>query len=107
MLYGAYDHPNPSAAIVEAVEHGDVDVALVWGPLAGYFAGRSRVPLRLEPVTPSFDGPQLPMVYSISVGVRRGNAALRTRVDQILEREKPKVDALLASYHVPQAPPAP
>ncbi|HEY3809389.1 MAG TPA: quinoprotein dehydrogenase-associated putative ABC transporter substrate-binding protein [Steroidobacteraceae bacterium] len=106
MLYGVYDHPNPSAAIVAAVEHGDVDVALVWGPLAGYFAGRSRVPLRLEPVTPSFDGPQLPMVYSISVGVRRGNAALRTRVDQILEREKPKVDALLASYHVPQAPPA-
>ena len=36
----------------EAVEHGDIDVALVWGPLAGYFAARSPVPLRLEPVTP-------------------------------------------------------
>jgi mxaJ protein len=104
MLYGLYDHPNPSATIVEAVAHGDIDVALVWGPLAGYFAGHSPVPLRLEPVTPSFDGPQLPMAYSISVGVRRGNTVLRDQVDQILERERPRVDALLAAYHVPQAP---
>ena len=53
--------PNPPAAIVEAVERGDVDVALVWGPLAGYFAARSPVPLRLEPVTPWIADMQWPM----------------------------------------------
>ncbi len=104
MLYGNYAHANPSAPIVRAVERGDIDVALVWGPLAGYFASRSRVPLRLEPVNPSSEAPQLPMSYEISVGVRRGNTALRDAIDRILERERPRVDALLRQYHVPQAP---
>jgi mxaJ protein len=101
MLYGNYEHANPSAAIVRAVERGDIDVALVWGPLAGYFASRSAVPLRLEPV--SAGPPQLPMSYDISVGVRRGNAALRDTIDEILQRERTRVEALLRAYHVPQA----
>ncbi|MGA8707087.1 MAG: substrate-binding domain-containing protein [Steroidobacteraceae bacterium] len=102
MLYGNYAQANPAAAIVRAVEQGDIEVALVWGPLAGYFGSRSRVPLRLEPVDPS--SPRLPMSYDISVGVRRGNAALRDTIDQILERERPRIDALLRAYHIPQAP---
>ena len=52
MLYGDYSRPNPPAEIVSAVSRGEVDVALVWGPLAGYFAQSSPVKLRLEPVTP-------------------------------------------------------
>jgi mxaJ protein len=102
MLYGQYDRPNPSANIVRAVERGEIDVALVWGPLAGYFAQLSPVRLHLEPVTPSSDGP-LPMVYAISVGVRPGNTQLRDRIDQILKRDKPWIDRLLRSYHVPPA----
>src|SRR5205085_2701194 len=35
MLYGDYAKPNPPAAIVQAVDRGEVDVAVVWGPLAG------------------------------------------------------------------------
>lgn len=104
MLFGQYDRPDPAATIVRAVERGDIDVALVWGPLAGYFASRSRVPLQLEPITPSSDGPQLPMVYEIGVGVRRGDTALRERVDQILEREQTQIAQLLRRYHVPQVP---
>lgn len=101
MLYGSYDQPNPSSAIIQAVERGDIDVAVVWGPLAGYFASRSTVPLRLEAVNPHFDGPQWPMVYSISIGVRRGNSELRDSINQILERERVRIDRLLAAYHVP------
>jgi mxaJ protein len=103
MLYGDYNQPNPAAAIVDAVGHGDIDVALVWGPLAGYFASRSSVPLRLERVSPDVDGPQLPMAFSIAVGIRPGNDGLRDTVDEILEREKPRIDSLLRRYHVPAA----
>lgn len=103
MLYGDYQRANPPAAIIEAVAHGDVDVALVWGPLAGYFASRSPVPLRLEPVTPALDGPDWPMAFDISVGVRRGDPALRDRIDALLDREKTRIDAILEQYHVPQA----
>lgn len=102
-LYGDYRRPNPPAAIVEAVAHGDVDVALVWGPLAGYFAARSPVPLRIEPVTPWLDDGRLPMVYDISVGVRRSDPALRRDIDLILARRQGEIRALLARYRVPPA----
>jgi mxaJ protein len=102
MLYGNYAAPNPAAAIVTAVAQRQIDLAIVWGPLAGYFAARTDTPLRLEPVSPSSDGPQWPMVYSISVGVRRGDLALRDTVDGILKREQPRVDALLRGYGIPR-----
>lgn len=101
MLYGDYTQPNPPAAIVDAVAKGDIDVAMVWGPLAGYFAARSPVPLRLEPVTPWLDDAQWPMVYDISVGVQKNNARLLREVDGILTKRKPEIERLLTAYHVP------
>ena len=101
MLYGNYETPNPPAAIVHAVANGDVDVALVWGPLAGYFAAQSAVPLRLEHVTPLLDGTTWPMTYGISVGVNRRNPELLAEVEWILDKEQPIIDAILATYAVP------
>jgi mxaJ protein len=105
MLYGDYEKPNPPAAIVAAVARGEVDVALVWGPLAGYFASLSSVALRIEPVTPALDDSQWPMVYDISMAVRRGDLQLREQIESILSKEKPRIDALLTAYHVPQIAP--
>ncbi len=44
MFYGDYTKPNPPAAIVDAVDNGDIDVAVVWRPLAGYFADGAARP---------------------------------------------------------------
>jgi len=101
MLYGNYSKPNPPAEIVRAVERGDVDVALVWGPLAGYFAAKSPVPLRLEPVIPWMADMQWPMQFDISVGVQSGNDKLLKEIDQILDRRSGDIRKLLAAYHVP------
>jgi mxaJ protein len=103
-LYGDYAQENPPARIVDAVAHGDVDVAVVWGPLAGFFAKREGVPLVLTPVSPSIDLPFLPFVYDISVGVRRGQDALRDRIDEVLERRAGDIRVLLDRYGVPRAP---
>jgi mxaJ protein len=100
-LYGDYSKPNPPAAIVEAVDRGDVEVALVWGPLAGYFAQRASHPLRLAPVSPWLDGPQWPMVFDISMGVRKDDAKLLRALDEALERRRGEVRRLLAAYGVP------
>jgi mxaJ protein len=91
--------------IVDAVASGEVDVALVWGPTAGYFARRSSVPLRIAPVRPRIDGPMLPMVFDISMGVRRDDAALRAEIDAALDRNRREVDAVLAAYGVPRLDP--
>jgi len=101
MLYGDYRKPNPPSEIVGAVERGDVDVALVWGPLAGYFAARSPVPLRVEPVTPWFAEMQWPMQFDISVGVQKDNQKLLKQIDQVLDRRSGEIGKLLAQYHVP------
>jgi mxaJ protein len=106
MLYGDYRQPSPPSEIVRAVERGDVDVALAWGPLAGYFAARSPVPLRLEPVTPWMDDMQWPMQFDVSVGVRRDNQQLLKDVDGVLTRRAGDIRRLLDSYHVPVVAPA-
>jgi mxaJ protein len=101
MVYGDYARPNPPAAIIEAVDRGDIDVAIVWGPLAGYFAARAVHQLALAPVQPWLDGPQWPMVFDISMGVRRDDAKLRAALDGALERRSAQIDKLLQDYAVP------
>ena len=105
MLYGDYSKPNPPAEIVRAVQRGDVDVALVWGPLAGYFAARSPVPLRLEPVTPWMADMQWPMQFDVSVGVQKDDQKLLKQIDGILTRRSGDIGKLLAAYHVPASAP--
>ena len=85
-LYGDYSQHDPPARIVDAVTKGDIDLAIVWGPLAGFFAKQSRVPLEIVPVSPQIDQPFLPFVFDISMGVRRGDQEFRDRVDQFLEK---------------------
>ena len=101
-VYGDYEHANPPARIIEAVASGQIEVGLVWGPLAGYFASRSAVQLVVQPVTPVLDAGVWPMAYDISMGVSRNEPQLRTQVDEILSRETAAIDEILDEYHVPR-----
>ena len=71
---------------INLYQNGEIDVAVAWGPLAGYFAPRQAVALRMTPVLPQFDGPQLPMVFDISVGVRKADQTLQQELDAALAR---------------------
>ena len=84
LIYGDYRTANPPAAIVDAVAKGDVDVAVVWGPLAGYFAAREPELLDVTPVSPAWDGPQWPMVFDIAMGVRSGDTTFKHDIDAAL-----------------------
>jgi mxaJ protein len=101
LLYGDYSQANPPARILDAVVAGEIDVAVVWGPLAGYFAPRLGVPLTIVPVSPQIDVPFLPQVYDMSVGVRRESPALAQELDAVLIRRRAEVRALLEAYGVP------
>jgi mxaJ protein len=101
MLYGNYEEANPPARIVEAVASGEIDVALVWGPLAGWAAKSSAVPLALAPVTPWLDGPQWPMVFDVSIGLRRSDRKLRSEIETVLAARRSEIETLLAGHGVP------
>jgi mxaJ protein len=103
-LYGDYSRPNPPAAIVDAVAQGEIDVAVVWGPLAGYFAAKEPVLLTVTPVSAASDGPQSPMVFDIAMAVRKGDTALGHDIDAALDRDREAIDVLLAAYQVPRLP---
>jgi mxaJ protein len=47
-VYGDYAQASPAGRIVAAIAQGEVDVAIVWGPFAGYFAGRQGRELTLR-----------------------------------------------------------
>jgi mxaJ protein len=102
MLYGDYSQPDPPARILDALARGEIDVAVVWGPLAGYFAPRAPVKLEVVPVSPQIDLPFLPFVFDISMGVERGDTALKQEVERILDRRRAEVDSVLARYGVPR-----
>jgi mxaJ protein len=103
MLYGDYREPNPPAAIIQAVADGKIDIAVAWGPMAGYFAGRQTQALAVSPLATPFDGPGWPMRFDIAMGVRKGNADLANQLNFVLTREAGPIAAILNSYGVPLA----
>jgi mxaJ protein len=84
------------------VAAGEVDVAVVWGPFAGYFAPRQSVPLDIVPVSPPMDPPSLPFVFNISMGVRKDDEAFKGELQAVLERKRPEIEAILDEYGIPR-----
>ena len=105
-LYGDSSKPNPPGNLIRAVARGEVDVAIAWGPLAGYFAHRVREPLELVPVTAGADLPSPAFVLAIAAGVRRGDTQMRDRIQAALDRHRDEIRDILQSYGVPLMPPA-
>jgi mxaJ protein len=104
-VYGNYASAAPGRAIIDALGRREIDIAVVWGPTAGYFARHNQIPLELRPVRPQIDGPWLPMIFDISMGVRKEDVGLRREVDEALARRRRDIDAVLAEYGVPRFDP--
>jgi mxaJ protein len=100
-IYGDYSLPDPPARLIHAVAAGEIDVAMAWGPLAGYFARQEEIPLDVKPVSPEIDLPFVPLVFDISMGVRREDVALQEQLDTIISRRGAEIDRILESYGIP------
>jgi quinoprotein dehydrogenase-associated probable ABC transporter substrate-binding protein len=90
--------------IVEAVAKGEVDVAILWGPVAGYFAKQQPVKLKVVPISPEFEPPALSMVYPLTLGVRPGDEVLRDQLNMAIAQEWERIQAILEDYGVPLVP---
>jgi mxaJ protein len=92
---------NAQGRVIDAVANGDIDVAIVWGPFGGYFAKREKVDLEVTPVSPAIDPPSLPFAYDISMGVRKGEGALKSELEAILDRRRDDIRKILDEYGIP------
>ena len=105
-IYGDYAKPNPPARIVEAVASGEIDVAVVWGPLAGYFAPRQNG----AAASRAGDAAGRRAAPADDLRHRDGRAHARTRLSgRRSMRSSPAADLrsmpFLAAYGVPRADP--
>ena len=82
----------------------EVDVAIVWGPVAGYFAKKSQVPLVLTPLPERDSLSDFPFRFNIAMGVRRRDRELRDSLNHFLERRQPEIQAILKEYNIPVFP---
>jgi quinoprotein dehydrogenase-associated probable ABC transporter substrate-binding protein len=103
-----YNDENRPEDIINAVARGDIDVAIAWGPLAGYFAPRAPAPLTVVALPDTADSATgFPLAYDMAIGVRRSDRELRARLDSALVRNRVDIQRLLREYNVPLLPAAP
>jgi mxaJ protein len=101
MIYGDYREPDPPARLIEAVERGQIDVAAAWGPLAGYAAKRSDVPLTVTPIIARERFSPQQFQFDIAMGVRKGDHALRDRLNDFITEHGVEIRTLLQDFGVP------
>ena len=99
-VFGNLGDENPPARLIDAVARRKVDVAIAWGPLAGYFAKYSETPLVVTPISPG-KATSLPLAFDMSMGVGWGHDALYHAVQTELVRRHDDIQRILRNYGVP------
>ena len=94
-LYAELGRATPAAA--EAVRNGEIDVAILWGPVAGSVAST----LVVTPIREESDAGR-PFAFSIAMGVRRRDTALAAELDAAMEKRRADIDAVLRDAGVPR-----
>ena len=89
----------PGQIIERELAQGNIDAAIVWGPIAGYFARRLQsANLVLAPMKSE---PGLPFDFSMAMGVRYGEPAWKKQIEELIARHRGEILAILQEYGVP------
>ncbi|MBY6243223.1 quinoprotein dehydrogenase-associated putative ABC transporter substrate-binding protein [Methylosinus sp. Sm6] len=97
----------PQGRIIDAVANGEIDVAFVWGPFAGFFAKKHGEALRITPILRDPGRPEVTFVFPMAVGVRKADVALRDRLQRALDARAAEIAAILEEAGAPLVPIAP
>jgi ABC-type amino acid transport substrate-binding protein len=100
-MWGKQGEESPQAKIIDAVAKGEIDTAIVWGPLAGYFAKRYQDKLVVKPIASDPKAPSLVFAYDISLGVRQGEDAFKAELQDVLDRRRQDIYAILTDFGIP------
>jgi mxaJ protein len=92
----AQEYPSQ---VLEDLLAGKLDVVLIWGPFAGYFVKKRSAPLELVPLRGN--DPATPFAFDISMGVRKGEKALKAELEAILSKDAAAIKTILEDYGVP------
>ncbi len=97
--YSAEDYPG---RVVEDLLAQKIDVAIIWGPIAGYFVKKHAAPLAMIPLE-GYDA-RIPFTFKISMGVRKRENELKNKLEAALERKQSEIQQVLEDYGIPLLP---
>ncbi|MES9829606.1 MAG: substrate-binding domain-containing protein [Candidatus Thiodiazotropha sp.] len=90
---------SPATRAVEDVADGDIDIAVIWGPIAGYAASRQETPLSVIPLPAKVDS--VPLAFNVSMGIRRRESNWKHQLNLELEKLSPNIEKILLEYNIP------
>ena len=90
---------SSGAAMMRDLEAGDIDVGVLWGPMAGYYGQQARSPMTVVPLVKETSGPRL--AYRIAMGVRFTDQDWKRLLSRTIGENQPAINKLLLSYGVP------
>jgi len=90
---------SPTSAMMDDLEAGRIDVAILWGPIAGYFAKHAQSPMIVTPLVKETSGPR--MIYRIGMGVRHSDQEWKRLLNKLIAENQAAISHILASYGVP------
>ena len=90
---------SPVELMMADLEAGEIDAAVLWGPLAGWYAGQSDMDLVVTPLLKEEGAPRL--FYRITMGVRQGELTWKRELNSLIRRNQDEIDAILTDYGVP------
>ncbi len=90
---------SPTHEMMNDLDRGEIDVALLWGPLAGYYAAKAKTSTAVVPLVKEQGGP--PMVYRIVMGVRHSDQNWKRALNKLISENQGDIQAILRSYGVP------
>jgi ABC-type amino acid transport substrate-binding protein len=95
----------PGQVIERELGAGNLDAAIVWGPIAGYFA--RRVTQRELVVVPLPSEKGVKFDYAMAMGVRYGEPQWKQQVEAFIDKRRGEIQAILREYGVPLLPDEP
>jgi quinoprotein dehydrogenase-associated probable ABC transporter substrate-binding protein len=90
---------HPAQDLVHDVAAGTVDVGILWGPIAGYFAKQAPVPLVVVPLRT--ENPAIRLDYRITMGVRINEPEWKRDINNLIRGKQAEINAILLDYGVP------
>ena len=90
---------SSAQAMINDLNKGEIDAAILWGPMAGFYAKKSNPPLHVTPLVHEKSGPQL--VYRIGMGVRRADQNWKRLLNRLIQENQGEINRILLDYGVP------
>ena len=91
---------QPARQMIQDLAEGRLDAAMVWGPIAGYWAKQQQVPISLTRLV-SDPRSGLRLDFRISMGIRPGEPEWKHRINGLIRELQPEIQSVLLDYGVP------